>query len=105
MCNKSIIGLNPVLRTEIPDSITVELGVIVYDESVWNPKPTQDVVVEEVSNSFLCDLSHSFCFDPLSKVVASNNNVLLLTSGLLQRTHNIKAPLCEWPRAGHTVKE
>ena len=57
------------------------MGAIIHDESVWNPEPTQDVVVEESSDALLCDLGHSFYFDPLRKVVASNDYILLLASG------------------------
>ena len=80
MGHRSIIGLYPIFDIKILDSLIVELGAIIYNKGVWNPKFTQDEVIEEISNLLFRDLRHSFSFDPLRKVVASNYYILLLTS-------------------------
>jgi hypothetical protein len=88
-----------VVVAEIQKLFTSELGAIVRDDTVGNPKAVDDIGEKE--HSLLGpDASDGTGLDPLGKFVNGNKQVGEATGCPFQGSNKVKPPNGKWPRDG-----
>jgi hypothetical protein len=68
MSNRRIADLDAKILTVSLEHATGELGPIVGDDPIQDPKPT-DNGLDELDYGLLVDLGHRWCFGPLGELV------------------------------------
>ena len=69
-----------------------------------NPKYSYDILPDESFDIYISDISQRFSFDPLSKIICADQQVLFVSKCFKERTYNIQTPLSKRPRAGKRIK-
>ena len=67
--------------TEVLELDTVELGLVVSDNRMWEAKATDDVADNKVNYFFHRDCGKGLGFRPFGKVINCNDGVLRATFG------------------------
>ena len=103
MCDRyKLNGYAPIL-VEIPKVTVDECMTKVGDDTIWLPKPMDDVV-EEFRCFLCCRLDEWLVLDPLGEFVNSDINPLESTRGILEWPNHVQSPACEWPRGGNCLQ-
>jgi hypothetical protein len=92
-----------VVVTEIQKLFTGELGAIVYDDAVGNPKAVDDVSKEEHSLLRL-DAGDRTGIDPLGKFVNGNEQMGETTGCPFQGSDKVEPPNSKWPCDGNGLQ-
>ena len=69
-----------------------------------NPEYSYDILPDESFDVYISDISQRFSFDPLSKIICADQQVLFVSKCFKERTYNIQTPLRKRPRAGKRIK-
>jgi hypothetical protein len=73
-----------------------ELGHVVSDDLVQNPKPADDGL-DELDCRLLVDLDHKGCFQPLGEFVDGDIEIPVPSDGLGEWPQDVQPPNSEWP--------
>jgi hypothetical protein len=73
-----------------------ELGHVVSDDPVQNPKPADDGL-DELDCRLLVDLDHKGCFQPLGEFVDGDIEIPVPSDGLGEWPQDVQPPNSEWP--------
>jgi hypothetical protein len=68
-----------------------ELGLVVCDDLVWDPKPTDDRL-DELDCILLVDLDHMGCFRPLGEFVDGDIEIPVPSDGPGKLPQDIQPP-------------
>ena len=63
---------NVIFGTEAGYLVTGEIGSVIEDDRVGNPKVTYYILLERLDNLLPTDLRERYCLNPLVKVVSSH---------------------------------
>jgi hypothetical protein len=73
-----------------------ELGSIVSDDSILDPKPTNDGL-DKLDYGLLVDLDHKGRFRPLGEFVDGDVEILVPYYGPREQSQDVQPPHYEWP--------
>ena len=74
------------------------LGSAPRDEGMRDPKLGDNVFPEKFLSVHVFDVCQRFSFDPLGKIVYTDQQISLVTCCFGKGTNNIQTPLCKRPR-------
>jgi hypothetical protein len=89
MSNRRITDLDAKILTVSLEHAIVELGPIVGDDPIRDPKPTGDGL-DELDCGLLVDLDHMGCFQPLGELVDDDVQILESSDGPGERTQDVQ---------------
>jgi hypothetical protein len=80
MSNRHIVDLDAKILAVSLECTTGELGPVVSDDPVWDPKPTDDGL-DELDCGLLVDLDHRGSFRPLGELVVGDIQIPKSSNG------------------------
>jgi hypothetical protein len=91
MRNRCIASLSSQIFTLSMECSASELGHVVSDDCVWDPKPVDDGL-DKLHYRLLVDLDHSCCFGPHGKFINGNVDVLVPSDGPGEWPKDVQSP-------------
>jgi hypothetical protein len=93
--NGSIVKFYVKIFTVFLECTTAELGPIVSDDPIREPKPTDDGL-DELDCRLLVDLDHMGCFRPLGKFIDDDIEIPVPFDGPGKWPQDVQSPNSEW---------
>jgi hypothetical protein len=94
--NGCIANLDAKILTVSLERVVGELGPIVGDDPVWDPKPTDDGL-DELDCGLLVDLDHRGCFQSLGELVDGDVQIPKSSNGPREQTQDVQPPYGKQP--------
>ena len=92
----SITNLDTKVFTKIFKNSASELGTIICNDSIRNPKPVHNVD-KEISGFVSSNCDNGFSFDPFRELINSHKKVSKSSSSPFERTNQVEPPDHERP--------
>ena len=71
--------LYPQVRTVLPKDFVIELKTIIRDKGIGNPESSNDILLDKSVDIYISDISQRFSFDPLSKIIHADQQILFVS--------------------------
>ena len=99
-----IYVLNTHFTTIPPESLAIKLKLVVQDEHVRNPKPSDNIFPHKSLSIHISDVRQGLSFSPFGKVINVNQKSFTVSCCFREKSHNVEAPLSESPRTRESIK-
>jgi hypothetical protein len=90
-----IADLDAKILTVSLEHATGELGPVVGDHPVRDPKPADDGL-DELDRGLLVDLDHNDCFRPVGELVDDDIQIPDPSDGPMERAQDVQPPYDKW---------
>ena len=92
--------------TTIPSKgLAIKLQSIIRDECMRDSKTSDNILPNKFLSIRISDICQNFSFNPLGKVICTNQQISFIPCRFRERTYNVQSPLSKRPRAGQWVKD
>ena len=93
------------ITTIPPESLTIKLQSVVRDKCIRDSKPSDNIFPNKFVSIRISDICQNFSFNPLGKVICTNQQISFIPCRFKEITYNVQSQLSKTPRTGQWVKD
>ena len=88
-----------------PESLTIKFQSVVRDKCMRDSKPSDNIFPNKFVSIRISDICQNFSFNPLGKVICTNQQISFIPCRFKEITYNVQSQLSKTPRTGQWVKD